>query len=851
MSDQTNVLLIEEQTAGAFTGNKRTAKAADKLILASEFQFDAGLDIGADQTIHGLGAMTLDVDGDLTLDVEGDFLLDLGDAAGANKFAVRDSASGEVFSVDSDGNAIFAGSVFVEGDRIEIDATVSLNRDNILVVSSAPGALSDGGLMVERYYTAWGASDENGTAQAGSTGTTIKLAAGANAGDDYYNGWSVATTGGTGPGQQRTITDYDGTSKVATVDRAWAVTPDGTTTYDIHTTADRYVGVIWDESASEFVVGRTHIDPGTGNVVFEGRMDFRAGEGNFEGGLILSQAADTITHSGGTSLTIASTTGFVAIESVQFAGANIGVTGDTDLLQLASAQATINGNLDVTLGLDVTGAALTAAAGLTLTSVGLTMTGLNIGAAGAEIGDIFGDGFIRLGESASAPDHVANKGFLYLLDVAGATELHYTDHAGNDLQITNAGALNIGALSFALDDAYNDGRTITVDEGPVILDHSTTSGILELQPGLIGETAAALKIVFTALEYTGTLGGIEVDYSAATSLTNAASIYGALLKGKTNAGAGASVGLRIDANWDKGAQILSDLEIEADNVYIKNAMGTTTGLTWDGAALTFNFGAVIPDSMTLALGTDSDFTVSHGGTHTIFDNTFATGSTIMRLGTDTTATSFEVQNDSAGVLLEVDGAGNVKIGGGFGSTGVTITAAGNVSLDGALDVEGAADINGLANLDDVDIDGDVTMATAKEFLVEGFDQASAAAAVNNLAFVMIDQAAAMKARLPDVTSGSGTFALARTAGVWRTGDKGVLNGNWCETILVENDVDITINDELVLSTNTAGRVTKMGATGAPGASAFKVVMGLAASKVTGGTDQTVKCPLAIEKPIQL
>ena len=72
-----------------------------------------------------------------------------------------------------------------------------------------------------------------GTAQAGAT-TTITLASGESALDDYFNGSQITLTGGTGQSAQTVdITDYDGGTKVATV-AAWpSGTPDSTTTYSI------------------------------------------------------------------------------------------------------------------------------------------------------------------------------------------------------------------------------------------------------------------------------------------------------------------------------------------------------------------------------------------------------------------------------------------------------------------------------------------------------------------------------------------------------------------------------------------------------------------------------------------
>ena len=71
-----------------------------------------------------------------------------------------------------------------------------------------------------------------GTAQAGSIGTTIKLAATASATDDIYNNMTVFISSGTGSGQIKTITDYVGSTKVATVS-TWTTTPDNTSVYEV------------------------------------------------------------------------------------------------------------------------------------------------------------------------------------------------------------------------------------------------------------------------------------------------------------------------------------------------------------------------------------------------------------------------------------------------------------------------------------------------------------------------------------------------------------------------------------------------------------------------------------------
>ena len=77
------------------------------------------------------------------------------------------------------------------------------------------------------------AADITGTAQAGAAGS-ITLESGASSTNDFYNGMVITLTGGTGDGSKGIITDYVGSTKVATVQKSTAAfTPDGTSTYSI------------------------------------------------------------------------------------------------------------------------------------------------------------------------------------------------------------------------------------------------------------------------------------------------------------------------------------------------------------------------------------------------------------------------------------------------------------------------------------------------------------------------------------------------------------------------------------------------------------------------------------------
>ncbi len=87
-----------------------------------------------------------------------------------------------------------------------------------------------------RELSDFGIRDE-GQAQAGGA-TTITLAATAPTLDDVLVGGYVVITGGLGAGQVRVVLAYDGTTKIATVDRAWLINPDATSEYVVGLAAD-------------------------------------------------------------------------------------------------------------------------------------------------------------------------------------------------------------------------------------------------------------------------------------------------------------------------------------------------------------------------------------------------------------------------------------------------------------------------------------------------------------------------------------------------------------------------------------------------------------------------------------
>lgn len=125
---------------------------------------------------------------------------------------------------------------------------VSVCRGAVLSFSPVTGQQD-----VAASYPSVQIPDGAATAQAGGTTTTIKLASGSSSIDGYYVGmyvvavaaggasWTVATTAA----HVRRIINYDGTTKIATVDSAWAGgSPDATATYFITTEYQGYAASV-------------------------------------------------------------------------------------------------------------------------------------------------------------------------------------------------------------------------------------------------------------------------------------------------------------------------------------------------------------------------------------------------------------------------------------------------------------------------------------------------------------------------------------------------------------------------------------------------------------------------------
>jgi len=174
---------------------------------------------------------------------------------------------------------IVNGDLIVQGETTTINTNVLTVEDNIITVNSAPIGTSDGGMAIKRWQPAnnTGIGDVvNDTpdfsgivGMSGNTITTVNLGSGASNVTDYYNGWWIKITNGTGSPQVRKIKSYDGTTHIATIYDTLDQTGilgnpspvegldfitilDNTSEYSLYPC--HYVMSIWDESNDEFAL---------------------------------------------------------------------------------------------------------------------------------------------------------------------------------------------------------------------------------------------------------------------------------------------------------------------------------------------------------------------------------------------------------------------------------------------------------------------------------------------------------------------------------------------------------------------------------------------------------------------
>jgi hypothetical protein len=141
--------------------------------------------------------------------------------------------------------------VDVKAMEANVLTATAINADAITAAKIADSAI-DRATFAQDAKDMFGELRRN-TATAGGA-TTITLDGSASAVDDFYNGVLIVLVGGTGSGQFRTISDYVGATKVATVS-TWSTNPDATSVFVLFaepasTSVDTaaIADAVWDEA---------------------------------------------------------------------------------------------------------------------------------------------------------------------------------------------------------------------------------------------------------------------------------------------------------------------------------------------------------------------------------------------------------------------------------------------------------------------------------------------------------------------------------------------------------------------------------------------------------------------------
>jgi hypothetical protein len=231
---------------------------------------------GAGLTNINLPNQTMDIIGSITGNLSGSVGSVTG-AVGSVTGAVGSVAAGGIAAASFAANAIDSGAL----------ATTAVAEIADGVWDEVTSGHVTAGTFGQTLYMIRG-----NTAADGDT-TEIELDASASAVNDFYNNAVVILTGGTGIGQARTITDYVGATKVATVSPAWDTVPDATSVFMIipmfpavaggtAPTAAEIADAVWDEDATGHQTGGTFGqaigDPGAdANTIFAAVVTGAAG----------------------------------------------------------------------------------------------------------------------------------------------------------------------------------------------------------------------------------------------------------------------------------------------------------------------------------------------------------------------------------------------------------------------------------------------------------------------------------------------------------------------------------------------------------------------------------------------
>lgn len=379
--------------------------------------------------------------------------------------------------------------------------TLTGDETNCTLVGVAAKVASGPNNTLMRGTTVLFPTIRSGTAAGGASGS-ITLDGSASATDDFYNGCVVVTTGGTGGGggsgsqnnQARIITDYNGTTKVATVEPNWETAPDNTTTFKVlmtpvavnviagasgsAPTAAQVATAVWqDTTAGDFTV------PGS-----IGKSLFTSGVApGASGGLLISGTNSgtvvlgALTVSGATALAAVTTSGtvtmnaFTVTNATTFSGAVTASHASNDVRGMRLSAAGVDDIWDE----DIVAAHSTAdTAGLILSQLTKRSVTLTTAVAdGSVLGQLFDDGSATYDRTTDSMQSIRD---------AMATTASVADAVWDESRASHIAAGSFGQMLQAVRSGTlqaGGSETVTLDASASAVDDLYNSNVIQIIDG--------------------------------------------------------------------------------------------------------------------------------------------------------------------------------------------------------------------------------------------------------------------------------------------------------------------------------------------------------------------------------
>jgi hypothetical protein len=628
---------------------------------------------------------------------------------------VINQASGTGLDV-VDANARIGGNLTVVGDMIVSGTTTTVNTqtltvsDNIIVVNETPLSSKDSGIVMARYEAdiVADAAKESGTLDAGGVSVATLPSSVVGVIDGHYAGWYIKITNDSPVGaldQVRRISSYTASSREIGVDVDWSVQPDATSTFNIYNRP--FVGLTYDESADEFVLAATALDPVDTINIQE----------------YLNLHVNNIVTSGATTLggdlvvgdfSISQQVGGIELSS---SGPMIKILKQGNLLQtIANAGTTFGGNVTLTDG-TITAHASGGANALEVTSGASHLLDASVtGTLSVTGGGSFSDGvtFDGVGDGISCSTNIAATSLsaTSTLSISGTGDLDCDGPAHFSQPVTLTSALNgasaslsttlgvTGVATFTAQSVHTNGidasgssdiETLVVSGAGTALSVTNNMSAGQVTVGSSGLVVNGAVDVNAVSDFSNTLTcskptGTGLVVSAGSNLQGAVTAGGDVgISGKLT-GVTATFSGTVTADGVGGLSVTNSLS--AGDISTTGTLTVTAAgdLDCDGAA---DFGSTL--SVT---GLLSGSAASLGTTLDVAGVATFTAQSVHNGGIDVNAASdiLSLTVSGTGTGLSVDH--NAIVGGTLSVTGAS-SYTGVATFSGGIDVDAASDISAL------------------------------------------------------------------------------------------------------------------------------------------------------------